>query len=81
MSKNKWQITDGDIDFRTSVRFISGKITKKRWKFLDGFCRRKSYAAHCGCSHDCCGCVSSECYTLERVRGGVKLTYSVHFNY
>lgn len=79
--KNKWNIVEGDIDYVVKERFISGRITKKRWKKIDSFCRGNTKQYHCHHDFDCCGCVSSEYYEVKRIRGGVKLTHSIYFNY
>lgn len=73
IKEHKFQIEDGDFDFKLVQRTISGKITKKRRKAIEqivrSFNRRwdapygispNGYAYRCGCIHDCCGCLTSK---------------------
>lgn len=37
---------------------------------------------HCGCSHDCCGCLCGEYIDFKKIsRGKTKITFTQNFNY
>ena len=71
LNENKFKQIDGDYDYSRTERVITGKITKARRKAIEHAVRvfnrewsapygisPNGYAYNCGCSHDCCGCLT-----------------------
>lgn len=80
---HKFQFEDGDFDWRTDVRRISGRFTEKRKEILDLVVSKynednyapygiskNGYPYRCGCVRDCCGCLVSRSMHLEYVKMG-----------
>lgn len=81
MSKQKFQIIEGDYDYEVATYSFSGRMTKLRWELLDRYTRKHSNSFHCGCQHDCCGCVSTTNMSFEYAKNLVTLTSKITFNY
>lgn len=81
----KWQVIDGDIDYKTSQRrplIINRSMSRKRWQRLYKAIRKLTKYHHMGnCGHewDCCGCLSS-IYGDWKVNGN-EITISVTHSY
>jgi hypothetical protein len=85
MNFSKFIPVDGDFDFRSYERIISGNFTKARVKALLRFSRRfTSRSLNCGHEFDCCGCLSSRQVNVEFSNGSYKyarITLVEHFNF
>jgi hypothetical protein len=79
----KFKLHDGDYDYSVSHRIISGKFTKQRRKKIEKIVRKynyiwsapygrssNGYAYTCGCTRDCCGCISSKGMHFEFHKSG-----------
>lgn len=67
----KFNYVDGDESSSVYERKFSGRLTKKRYKFLDSLTRRISYRENCGCEHDCCGCLFAVYYSFAYINNEV----------
>ncbi len=98
MKTSKFQYKVGDFDFAEYERKINGRITKNRRKAIERMVRvfndiwsapygksKNGYPYTCGCSHDCCGCLSTRSADLQfSLVGGMEtatITISESFNY
>jgi hypothetical protein len=77
----KFKLVDGNESSIVYERKFSGKMTKKRYKFLDSWTRRKSYREHCGCEWDCCGCLFAVSYNFRYKFNQVTITMVESRNY
>jgi hypothetical protein len=84
MNIAKFQPLDAGIDYSTSQRIISGRLTPKRYKLISKSVRlwnnehsapygrsKSGYAYRCGCENDCCGCMTGESLKLNLITIGV----------
>jgi hypothetical protein len=77
-----FKLIESDIDYSIYKRVFSGKITKKRYLKINKYCRKKSFrATNCGCSYDCCGCLSSQKLTFEYKQNQIIVILNHSFNY
>lgn len=81
LNYQRFTLLEGDMDYRTYERVITGRITKSRWKIISKLARRLSNSFHCGCPHDCCGCLSSQYIDVNYQNGETRLTLTQSFNY
>lgn len=90
--KNFKATPDSDYDYQISQRTFTGRITKGRWKKLQRAARKFSNASlygkspngynyTCGCSYDCCGCLSSQSMQVSYQQNQVCITLSQSYNY
>jgi hypothetical protein len=78
----KFNLIDGDMDYRTYEHIINGRMTKLRYKILSRYARKKSWRdSGCGHEWDCCGCMTSEYMSLNYIDGVWRITISQNFNY
>lgn len=82
MNTNNFTIQESDIDYNLSTRVIQGRITKWRYKIIEGFCRRhtKRYK-RCYHDYDCCGCCYGCSVTPTWEKGKVTITLIFMYNY
>lgn len=78
---HKFVSMGGDCDYHIYERYFSGRMTKARYKALDGYCRRNTFRMHCHHDHDCCGCMTSQRVTFSYSRNCVVVSLSQHYNY
>jgi hypothetical protein len=76
-----FKLVESDYDFKAYQRVFSGRITKRRYKIIDSICRKKSYNQHCGCEHDCCGCMFAQSIRFEYKHNRVVMTLTESYNY
>lgn len=78
----KFNLIEGDMDYRTYEHVIDGRMTKLRYKILSRYARKKSWRGG-GCGHewDCCGCMIGEYMRLNYIDGVWRITISQSFNY
>ena len=99
INTNKWTYEDTDFDLMVITRelnFDYTRLNKVRYKRMMRLLRNANrdcrfrygmspngYAYSCGCSHDCCGCISSSGYAIEFVKDSkrIRLTYYQSYNY
>lgn len=77
----KWNLVDGDCDWRTYEHIIDGRMTKLRYKILSRYVRKNSWREHCGHEWDCCGCMFAERLSLDYIGGIWKIIRGQSFNY
>jgi len=72
-----------DADYRQYQRVFTGRMTKRRWKIIDRFCRLNTFRPHYRCGHDwdCCGCFCGQSMDFEYSRNQVVISFSKSFNY
>ena len=86
--------SESDLDCRIFTRTIHGRLTKYRYKKINKFIRtfnkdsrypygisKNGYAYTCGCSHDCCGCLSRQRMDMEFNQNKITITWTQSFNY
>lgn len=78
---HKFKLIDSDYDFKAYERVLIGRVTYARYKKLDRIARKNTTSPHCGCEHDCCGCVCGRGMKVEVLPTGFKITYNESFNY
>lgn len=79
--KNKFIVVDGDMDFVTQKRYLTGRMTKKRWKIIDRYCRRMTYSNRCHHEWDCCGCLTGMDTSFTYQHNQVTIKQTIGFNY
>ena len=68
-NSKKWTEIEGDFDHRVRERILHGRMTHKRYKIIERYCRKNSYyTPACGHEWDCCGCVTSVIYKAYYTR-------------
>lgn len=74
---------DSDFDYRKYTRTFSGKMTKKRYKMLDRYCRLHSRSPRyrCGHDYDCCGCLCGQYMTFTYRYNAVTIHLQHTYNY
>lgn len=77
----KFTSMGADCDYHIYERYISGRMTKGRWKALDRYCRRNTYRMHCHHDHDCCGCMCSQRVSFTYEHNQVIISLAQHYNY
>jgi hypothetical protein len=77
----KFNLIDGDMDYRTYEHVIDGRMTKLRYKILSRVVRKGTWHSHCGHEWDCCGCMHSQSMRLDYIGGVWKIIKSQSFNY
>jgi hypothetical protein len=78
----KFNALDGDCDYRTFQKKISGRITKMRWKLLDSYARRLSFSGgNCGHEWDCCGCLCGRKVYMDYKYNQLIITITEQYNY
>jgi hypothetical protein len=90
----KWKLIDGDYDLSIEQRVISGRMTIKRYEVIRNFVKKynrewrypygispNGYAYNCGCSHDCCGHISSSRMSISFNEGNVLIKKTISYNY
>lgn len=83
-----------EYDYSVAIREINGRMTKKRYETIRDWARRynynnsalygispNGYAYTCGCSHDCCGCVSGRYASLSISNNNATITITETYNY
>jgi len=94
MLSNCWQLLRDDLDSVVFTRFLSGRITKKRYEIIKSYCKRynrinsapygvspNGYAYCCGCEFDCCGCIISTSITMSAAKDEILLVLQSNYNY
>jgi hypothetical protein len=93
--KNKWVWCGQDDDDNTTKRvFSASTMTIKRLQTIRNYVKRHNaqwfapygtspngYAYTCGCSHDCCGCVTRNRMTIDFNSKAITILHSVSYNY
>jgi hypothetical protein len=93
--KNKWEWCGTDDEDNTTKRvFNASTMTIKRLKTIRNYVKRHNaqwfapygispngYAYRCGCSHDCCGCVTRNRMVIEFKSTAITIFHSVSYNY
>lgn len=78
----KYSETDtSEYDYRVYQRSFSGRMTKKRWKKIDAYCRRNSFSSRCGCEHDCCGHLCRQHFSFTYSLNQLVINVTRSFNY
>lgn len=72
-----------DMDHKTQFKLLRGRLTKRRYKILDSFCRKNSFSTHCHHEHDCCGCLCGQSMHFKHnpVTQKTLIVISQSFNY
>ena len=83
LKTTKFKLTEeSDYDRKVAERVFSGRMTKMRYKIIDGFCRRHSkQIPNCGHEWDCCGCLCGQYMEFEYKQNQVTITLVQNFNY
>jgi hypothetical protein len=94
MLSNCWQLLRDDIDSVVYTRFLSGRITKKRFEIIKRFVKTynhamsapygvspNGYAYRCGHDWDCCGCLTSTSITMSAAKNEILLVLQSNYNY
>jgi hypothetical protein len=77
-----WKKIEGDIDYTIFQKEFSGKLTAKRYKLLNRYCRKNTHRfEHCGHEYDCCGCISYMYTDFTYKHNLVTVTQTTQFNY
>ena len=90
----RWSLVTDEIDAQTYTRFLSGRITKRRFQTVLRYARLinyhlsapygispRGYAYSCGCSHDCCGCLCSARLSMSYCGDEILLVLQLNYNY
>jgi hypothetical protein len=91
---NSWHLLRDDLDSLVLTRFLSGRITKKRFEIIKRYVKTynhamsapygispNGYAYTCGCEYDCCGCLISTSVTMSAAKNEILLVLQSNFNY
>lgn len=70
-----------DYDGQTFFKLLRGRLTKKRYKVISGFCRKYSFRVHCGHEHDCCGCLCNQRMNFVHSTKTNKTLITISFGY
>lgn len=81
---DKTEKIEGEIDFETRGCILTEKqvielFGEKNAKQLKKFKAYKRF--HCGCEHDCCGCISSLSVLVQKVESYFVFVITAGFNY
>jgi hypothetical protein len=74
-------ISNSNFEYSTLIRVFTGRITKRRYKLIDSYCRNKSYSTHCSHEWDCCGCLHNQSVSFSYSFNQVKIKITQSFNY
>lgn len=74
---------ESDFDYRKYERVFSGRMTKKRYKIIDRFCRTRSRRPRYRCGHDfdCCGCMCGQHLSFSYQKNQVIIYLQHSYNY
>jgi hypothetical protein len=75
------EVEESDSSTDAFIRVITGRMTKNRYKSISRMCRNNSYSRHCGCEHDCCGCLCDQHMSFTYKNGVTTLILSRGYNY
>jgi DNA modification methylase len=79
---NKFKaVFNGDEDNKNYERSFSGRLTPKRYKLLERFCRKNTYSSRCYHKWDCCGCLCRQDMSIIYKHNRVTITLVQSFNY
>jgi len=94
MLSNCWQLLRDDLDAVVHTRFLSGRITKKRYQIIVAYCKRynnrnaapygvspNGYAYNCGHDWDCCGCLITSRINMSAAKDEILLVLQSNYNY
>lgn len=76
-----FKFIDGDESSSLFEKTLIGRVTKKRYRMLSSYVRRKSYTTHCGHEWDCCGCLFAVSYVLKANNNQVTIQMIESRNY
>jgi hypothetical protein len=77
----KFELIDGDMDYRVYEHVIDGRMTKLRYKIINRYARKRNWRGHCGHEWDCCGCMYAQGMDLEYKDNKWVLYKTESFNY
>jgi hypothetical protein len=74
---------ESEMDYRIYERIFSGRMTKRRYKIIESFCRRYTYRPYYNCGHeyDCCGCFCGQNMSFTYKQNQVVIRFTQSFNY
>ena len=95
-NKPKW-ILSNDSDFDRAIlerHFNKNYMTPKRMQIIESVVAKynynmshpygispNGYPYNCGCSHDCCGCITSQYLKIEITKTSIVLKKITNYNY
>lgn len=81
INNKKWKLAKGDYDQSTWVREFTGRITHRRWKLIDSYCRTHTFHQRCHHDHDCCGCLCYQRMEFKHEFNQTVITLTFAYNY
>lgn len=89
-----WQLLRDDLDSQVYTRMLFGRVTQKRLQIVKRYVKtynhamsapygysQNGYAYTCGCSYDCCGCLTSTRIEMSFSRDEILLVLFKNYNY